>query len=215
MKQLLIALLCCAYILSCSPQRHGERQKKESFYDTIFVSYQEGIYETSAATTCSQMKEWSVDEDVSEVFVIDKDSYDAICSYLTTVNDNNTTREGCEARLYVQVSAYEMCIGDLGCACDVNDNGIPTDNYALYLIRSLSGYYNYLDSLDLQHDILINEFGIPSNYQKRIYPKLAVKGSPDEYGAREIVELVKDKKGEYVEESDYDDFRKVALVREQ
>ncbi len=215
MKQLLIALLCCAYILSCSPQRHGERQKKESFYDTIFVSYQEGIYETSAATTCNQMKEWSVDEDVSEIVVIDKDSYDAICSYLTTVNDNGTTREGCEARLYVQVSAYEMCIGDLGCACDVNDNGIPTDNYALYLIRSLSGYYNYLDSLDLQHDILINEFGIPSNYQKRIYPKLAVKGSPDEYGAREIVELVKDKKGEYVEESDYDDFRKVALVREQ
>lgn len=215
MKQLVIGLLCCANMLSCCSRYSGARPDKQMVYDTIFVSYQEGLYEASAAITCKQMKDWSADEDVAEIVVIDKDDYDAICSYLSETSGKGTVREGCEARLYVQVSTYEMCVGDLGCGCDVDDNTLPTDKYALYLIRSLSGYYNYLDSLDLQYDNLINEFGIPTNYQKRIYPKLVVKGPTDEFGACEIWEYVQDEKGEYVDEYEYDDYRKVALVRGQ
>ena len=79
-----------------------------------------------------------------------------------------------------------------GCACDINDNDIPIDDYALYLIRSLSGFYNYLDSLDLQFDRLIEEFGMPSCYQDKTV-----------------------KYANWDDESFLDEYRKVALVREQ
>ena len=161
------------------------------------------------------MKEVAQEHDISEVIVIDKESYDTIYSYMSAINVSDKRKDSyyCEARIFVQVSGYEMCIGTPLCGCDANGNDAPTDNYVFYLIRSLSGYYNYLDSLDLQFDPLINEFGIPSNYQKRIFPKIVIMGSPDEYGECEMVEFVLNEKGEYVEESEYDDFRKVALVK--
>ena len=73
------------------------------------------------------MKEWSEDEEVSEVITINKEYYDAICSYLIENANKENDDMTCEARLYVQISEHEMCIGDLGCACDINDKDIPAN----------------------------------------------------------------------------------------
>lgn len=187
----IILFLYCVCIISCHSRQVEKTQEGRDSNDTIFVSYQEGIYETSAPTTCKEMKEWSEDEEVSEVITINKEYYDAICSYLIENANKENDDMTCEARLYVQISEHEMCIGDLGCACDINDKDIPANKYILYLIRSLSGYYNYFYSLDLQYDRLIKEYGMPVNYEDRTVKHI-----------------------NWEDEENYNDFRKVALVRE-
>ena len=177
-------------MVSCSHQ--PKQTEKVDSFDTIFVTYHKGVYETSAPTPCSRVKERAEKEEVSEVIAISQEHYDLIFAYLSENSNKGDTSKSCEARMYVQVSEYEMCIDDrIGCACDINDNDIPIDDYALYLIRSLSGFYNYLDSLDLQFDRLIEEFGMPSCYQDQTV-----------------------KYANWDDESFLDEDRKVALVRE-
>ena len=188
----IIPLLCCLCILSCHSRQIEEKQEKNETFDTIFVSYKEGIYETSARTPCNLMKEWSVDEEVSEVVVIAKEHYDAIFSYLSENSNKGNDSTACEARIYVQAANNEICFDDvIDCACDINEKSVPVNDYILYLIRSLSGYYNYLDSIDLKLDRLIGEYGVPSNYINRVH-----------------------KFTNWEDEYNYDGYRKVALIRE-
>jgi len=186
-----IPLLCCLCMLSCHSRQNGVQQEKTDSFDTIYVSYHKGVYETSVRTPCSFVKKWSENEDISEVVFIDKRDYDAIYSYLTENANKGNDSTTCEARIYVRAAENEICIDDvIVCACDVNEKDIPANDYALYLIRSLSGYYNYLDSLDLQFDRLIEEFGLPSCYQNK---------------------NIKD--ANWDDDAFYDEFIKVALVR--
>ena len=186
-----VPFLCCLCMLSCHSRQNRVQQETAESFDTIYVSYHKGVYETSVRTPCSLVKKWSESEDVSEVIVIDKRDYDAIFSYLSENADKGNDSTTCEARIYVQAAENEICINDvIVCACDVNEKDIPANDYALYLIRSLSGYYNYLDSLDLQFDRLIEKFGMPSCYQNKTIKD--INWDDDAY---------------------YDDFRKVALVR--
>ena len=184
---------CCLSLLSCHSRQTGEQTGKADSFDTIYVTYHKGVYETSTSTPCKHVKKWAEKKSVSEVVAISQEDFDIIFSYLSENSNKGDTSMSCEARMYVQVSEYEMCIDDwIGCACDINDNDIPTDEYALYLIRSLSGFYNYLDSLDLQFERLIEKYGMPSNYQDKTV-----------------------KFANWDDESILDEVRKVALVREQ
>ena len=183
-------LLLCMF--SCHSRNIEGMHEDNDSYDTIYVYYHKGIYETSTRTPCNEMKEWSEDEDVSEVIAIDKDDYGLIYSYLSEYSNKGNVFTACEARIYVRASEYEICIDDcLICACDTNEKEIPVDDHALYLIRSLSGYYNYFYSLDLQYDRLIKEYGMPVNYEDRTVKHI-----------------------NWEDEENYNDFRKVALVRE-
>lgn len=188
----ILPLFCFLFLFSCHSKNIEGTQEEKDSYDTIFVYYHKGFYETSTRTPCSEMKELFEDEVVSETIAIDKDDYDLIYSYLSECSNKGTELTPCEASIYVRASAYDLCIdGCIICACDTNEKEIPVDNRALYLIRSLSGYYNYLDSLDLQFDRLIEEYGMPSNYEKRTSKPI-----------------------DWDDEEEYDDYRKVALVRE-
>ena len=206
MKQTIILILCSICLLSCNKRYpRGRQGDVKAAYDTIFVFYHEGTYETSCAVRCQDVKEGALESDISEVIVIDKESYDYIFSFLAGINaaEKRTEFDFCESRVHVQVSEYEMCIGDMaGCGCNIYDNGIQTNDSALYLVLSLSGYYNYLDSLDLQFDYFINKYGIPSTYKKHEYKKPVVLPA-NEYGECEIIGF------------DDEDSRKVALVRNE
>lgn len=182
--------MCLACTTACNQFRSIVRNKSVSYLcDTIYVSYREGLYETSAPTKCSDIKKYSNEHTITEVITIEKKDFDIIYSFLSERQNKGSFSFPCEARLFVRTTTCEMCIGDLGCACDMDDNSIPVSDYALFLIKSLSGYYNFLDSVDLQYDRLINEFGIPANYKRN---KALPLDDEDFF--------------------DYDDFRKVALV---
>ena len=108
-----VPFLCCLCMLSCHSRQNRVQQETAESFDTIYVSYQKGVYETSVRTPCSLVKKWSESEDVSEVIVIDKRDYDAIFSYLSENANKGNDSTTCEARIYVQAAENEICIDDV------------------------------------------------------------------------------------------------------
>ena len=169
--------------------------------DTIFVTYNPYIYETSTATPCSSIAEYaksgSTELMVKEISTKD---FSLIADFVNQMKSTVQER-GCEARVHVKMGNIEFCLSDfICCACDIDDNYLNTSSfeYAIYKIKHLSGYYNCYDSLDIKYDELVCKFGIPEDYCYDSKPFFIV--------------LDTDEKGE-IYDYNVEDVRRVALVR--
>lgn len=74
-------------------------------------------------------------------------------------------RSDCDARMYVKSDAYEYCINVDNLVCNNSDSTSKDDLETIYLLKCITGYYNYFSRDKLYNDLAIKRFGIPKNYK--------------------------------------------------
>ena len=200
MKNVLVII--SVLLLSCINKNGKASYCDEEINDTIFVTYAPYLFESSVMTSCRELAEDakcdSVQLVVKEISLVD---YDLIADFIKNV-DYNGEDSACEARVHIKMGDRELCISDfICCACNLDDKGIDTSNdeYAIYKLKQLSGYYNCFDSLDIQYDELIQKYGIPKDYRYE-NKKVLTKGGPDSFDDLDEFEL------------NFEEIRRVAIV---
>jgi hypothetical protein len=162
MKYNLIFMALTLFLLSC-----GTRKK-----DSITVCYLHGMVETPIRITCESMKESAKQEAYDDTITISANDFEKIKESLKN-HKIKKSPYSCDARIIVTTDSFSVCMGDIRCACDLNDNNISIGEEASYLIKWKSGYYNYFeDKNDLMYDEGIKIYGIPKDYKFVGYSRL-------------------------------------------
>jgi hypothetical protein len=78
----------------------------------------------------------------------------------------------CDTRMLVSIdSITSFCISAENLICGLNRKMNEEDSLFLYKLKSLSSYYNFYSKEGLSHDLLVQRYGIPTDYQPVQYSK--------------------------------------------
>lgn len=174
MKKYILQALICIFFTGCI----------SNCPDTITVYYLHGFVDTNISKKCSEMKEMAMNDEISPYV-----KYDTICithadfvrlkNYVTNqkvISDSTIKICSIDSRIVAVYDTLAVSFGDTRNLYGSNQNGefVCATNEIVYLIKSLSGYYNYFDKEDLLSFFPeIKHFGIPKTY-KRIKPPKVV-----------------------------------------
>lgn len=170
-KKVVLQVFTCAILMGCTSYCP----------DTIVVYYLHGFVDTSISKTCLEMKKMAMNDESSR-FV----RYDTICithsdflklrNYVSNpklVPEKIKNVGGLDSRIVVVYDTLAVSFETTTNQYGENSRNeiVYANNEIVYLLKSLSGYYNYFDKEDLlQFFPEIKEFGIPKTYKRVRYP---------------------------------------------
>ena len=152
-----ILLLLFAGIISCR-----QNSSTTEHFDILFIP---GFKETYIQVNCQTLiDDWATHTSRPDTNIIDHNSFELIKRFMTK-NHQNDTSKACNSRLLIRLDSISLCIGTDTCVSNLKGHIINRDMRVLYLIKCISGYYNYIQVEDLKNLPEIKIFGIPKNYR--------------------------------------------------
>lgn len=142
-----------------------------------------GFVETNRSIPCSESKQTAMSEqtfptkELDKVIIRHKD-FMKIKSYMQNmcvVSSTETEIPSIDSRITIVYDTLAVSFNDTYTKYGSNAKNqlVYANNEIAYLIKSLSGYYNYFDKKDLLMWFPeIKEYGIPSTYRHIIFEKL-------------------------------------------
>lgn len=175
MKRNILHALICILLIGCTSNNS----------DTIIVYYLQSLIDTSIPKSCSVMKKSAMSDRISPFI-----RYDTICiqhsdfvklkEFISNQNIvHDTINRFCiDSRIVAVYDTLAVSFGETENMYGLNQNDkiVYANNEIIYLLKSLSGYYNHFDKEDLLSFFPeIKEFGIPKTYKRAEYPKMTIK----------------------------------------
>jgi len=152
--------------------------------DVIIVYYKHGFVDTSTSIPCSKMRESALNEKKRDyihfdtVYVTHPD-FAKIKNYISNMqvvpSDDKTEIPGIDSRIVAVYDTLAVSFGENFAEYGANSNNqlVYSNNEIVYLLKSLSGYYNYFDDAELLVFFPeIKEYGIPATYKHVMYPDI-------------------------------------------
>lgn len=126
--------------------------------DFVKVTFLTGPVETTVPFDVNSFK--VVDKSDCDTIIIPEKHFSTIKRVLVEHGRDFKTMS-CDERIYVLYDTIEVCFGDFNCPMYNNEH---LDS-VVYLIKSLSSYYNYFSIEELKEDPYIDKYGIPDTYK--------------------------------------------------
>ena len=150
-----------AYIVSCT-----NSTVKNNLYpsDSIVVIFWKGSVDFNIIQPCSTSFKNASLMAADTIISIEKNKFTTIKKALkeAKVQKNQGL---CNASIYVKTDSTEICLCDMNRAYNRKDEQIALDLYTIYLIKSESGFYNYVHESLLDTYEEIRKYGIPANHK--------------------------------------------------
>lgn len=171
-KRIILQAFICIFFIGCTSERP----------DTIIVYYLHGIVDTNISKQCSVMREMAMKNKRSEGV-----RYDTICiahsdfvklrDYISStkvVRDTTIGDLDIDSRIVAVYDtlavSFETTYNKYG--ANARNEIVYANSEIIYLLKSLSGYYNYFDKEYLLYFPEIKVYGIPKTY-KRLRPSVS------------------------------------------
>lgn len=156
-------MLLILFFSSCKYKQENEFAHDKA--DTILIVYLTGAVETISRIDCKSM----ANNDYYKKMIADtlRISHNAFSSIRCFLRNKRTRKDEspCNSRMYIKLDSFSVCIGDLYCACNLDDRVVDINLETIYFIKCKSGYYNYFSKEQLLDDKCIKKFGIPKDYK--------------------------------------------------
>lgn len=162
MKTFLLFLISSIMLASCATDSTKTSWTEAS--DSIVVTFKPGLWESSAATPCNIVFDKIEKTDVDTVIKLPTDEFKKIKTALTTAKKKGGENV-CDAILQVKTDTFRTCICSFNRAYNIDNEEIYINEEVIYLLKSRSGYYNYIEKDMLRYDRGIKKFGIPKDYK--------------------------------------------------
>ncbi|QNL48675.1 hypothetical protein H8S90_18065 [Olivibacter sp. SDN3] len=160
-----IGLILIVFILlSCTG---GSKNFQKEHNKKIEIYYFKGLVD--AAVPCDKEFSSSEVEDLGQR-LIDTAVFLEIAERIGYLNKNIDAKEdNCNFRMQCNLynengSKQRLCISQFNCMV-VNGEKVKDDKKLIYLLRKLSGYYNYFDSDVVKSFSEVEQFGVPDSYK--------------------------------------------------
>lgn len=159
----LLSLILILFLCSC--QSKQEKKHNSVNKETILVIYLTGDVETSSRIPCKRMGLNTYYESiVADTVQISHNDFSMINNLLKNQKTSNI-ESSCDSRIYLKKDSVELCIGNNNCVSNIDNKSIDMDIKTVYLIKCISGYYNFFSKEQLLCDEGIIKYGIPKNYK--------------------------------------------------
>ena len=142
--------------------------KKESKMNSpkaISLFYFTGSIDAINGLSCDYMhNNIEIKKELADTIAISNNDFNRIKNFL---NKNELITQGsrCDVRMILEFESNQICIGEFNCITNINEDYIESDLSNIYLIKYLSGYFNYFTKEQLIYDETIKKYGIPNNYK--------------------------------------------------
>lgn len=172
-KKIIFHAFICIFLTGC----------KSKCPDTIIVYYMNGFVDTNINIPCSERKQVAVSDKYSETteydcIVINHNDFIKIKNYLQNMRlvpqEIKTEISDIDSRITVVYDSLAVSFGETYTkyGADANNKLVYGNEEVIYIIKSLSRYYNYFTKSELQMWFPeIKKYGIPSTYKHVVYEK--------------------------------------------
>ena len=154
-------LIVLSSYISCNNKKNDDDIQEKK---TISLFYLTGNIETVSKLSCDYFyNNTEIKNESADTIIISLKDFKRIENF-----SNNskliTKNSECDVRMILQLENNQICIGESSCITNIYDKKIQTDLSNIYLIKKLSGYFNYFSEEELKNDETIKKYGIPNNY---------------------------------------------------
>lgn len=170
-----IVILSCFIVafVSCSTTKSDDCP-----YITVF--YYSGHFEPSLPLTYSKLVEAEKNSIITDTIVIRPSLYHSIKDNMRSTTVLSTDAKWLDTRVLIQLDSICVCISIFNDVVSSDSTQVSFSSKDIYEIKKATGYYNTFNIQELQFDSLIQQYGIPDNYQisnedVKSYRKIIVK----------------------------------------
>ena len=159
----LSTMLLILFFSSCKYKQENKYDHDKA--DTILIVYLTGSVETLSRIDCKTLANSNYYKNIiADTLRISHNDFSLIRDFLRNQKIRKD-ESSCDSRMYIKLDSFSVCIGDINCACNLDDHLLYINLKTIYLIKYKSGYYNYFSKEQLLDDKSIIKFGIPKDYK--------------------------------------------------
>lgn len=154
-----ISTICIFLFINCTHRNNQE----------FTIYYFCGDIEPYCRIECADLKKYCMNKEYDDTLYTDLAKMEEIKKAIMNAKPVKVQNPTLSALMYVQIGNYELCLNgrDNQCWIRQGDGEFRTyilNNKAIYLLKCISKYYNYFDTLEDDKEIQL--YGIPSDYEK-------------------------------------------------
>ena len=138
---------------------------KDDGYPYITVFYYPGHFEPSLPFTYSKLEEAAKNSIVTDTIDIKPSLYQSIEDNMKRITVLSTDAQCLDTRMLIQLDSICVCVSCFNDVVSSDSTQVSFSPETIYEIKTVTGYYNTFDIQELQYDSLIQQYGIPNNYQ--------------------------------------------------
>lgn len=157
----IFSLVILSLYISCKENKKDNNIQEKK---TISLFYLTGKIETVSKLTCDYFyNNAEIKKESADTIIISLKDFKRIDFFLNNSKLMNK-KSDCDIRMMLKFENNKICIGELNCTNNNYGQTLQTDLSNIYLIKKLSGYFNYFSEEELQNDETIKRYGVPDNY---------------------------------------------------
>jgi hypothetical protein len=163
MLKIILLLLLIYLNVGCKDRNESNLSNR-----TVEIIYLKGSFDTFTSLKCGSLHK-SKSIPIKDTILYDEKLIGRIINQVRKLNTIQNIANPCDTRIQCRITESNgdsllLCIGEFNCLF-LDGKSVESNDSLVYLIKKMSGYYNYFTKESLIYFREIKKFGIPSDYK--------------------------------------------------